>query len=546
MRDPKNGKRFKEISDGILDTIWRSCPVAATLYGIHEYDHTIGDVSADAFREYALTFRNYAEALLAEVDVSQMDKDEEIDYHMAVSFALSNNISLELQRPWMNDPSLYASLCIWGCYSLITRESTPLDDRMRSILSRLREIPDALQIAQSNITNPSLVHSQVALEVTQGGSGFFRYMIPEAAALTPSLQADVLKANEAAISAFENYERWLLETVIPNADGDFAVGHEVYEQLISVEHLLEYSPSDLVTLGEKVLADAQKEIQKIARTIDPNVTWQELVCLLKQDHPDKHSLLEAYRDEIQRAKTFVMERGLVAITAGEKLDVRETPQFERSTIPYAAYFPPAPFGGDRIGHFWVTPVDDQATQEDQESQLLGHCRYTIPIIALHEGYPGHHLQLTRSLDLKSRLRKQAMNSLLIEGWALYCEELMYEEGFYTDPRVRLFQLKDLIWRACRVIIDVGLHTGEMTFDEAVRMLVDTAHLEEINAVAEVKRYAMSPTQPMTYIIGKMIISDLRDQLKQKLGNRFCLKEFHNQLLSYGSIPPSLIALSMLD
>lgn len=172
--------------------------------------------------------------------------------------------------------------------------------------------------------------------------------------------------------------------------------------------------------------------------------------------------------------------------------------------------------------------------------------YAIPMIALHEGYPGHHVQLTRAMDSEHPLRKQVMNNSFLEGWALYCEQMMYEQGFYTDPRVRLFQVKDMLWRAWRVIIDVGMHTAGMTFDEAVRLLVDKARLEEENAVAEVKRYAMSPTQPMSYVIGKLLILDLRRRYKENVGPAFDLKDFHDRLLSYGTIPPTLIASRMIS
>jgi len=154
------------------------------------------------------------------------------------------------------------------------------------------------------------------------------------------------------------------------------------------------------------------------------------------------------------------------------------------------------------------------------------------------------MQSVKVTEIPSMIRRQMMNGLLVEGWALYCEELMREQGFYSDPRVELFQLKDLIWRACRVIIDVGLHTGQMTFREAVDMLVYVAAIEEVNAIAEVKRYAISPTQPMTYVIGKLLILDLRNRMKRRLGNDFNLKTFHDQLLSYGSAPPALIAEQM--
>ena len=541
----ENADRFARLSNEIPRTIWQLNPVDATALGIHDYDDTLGDVSAEAFHSYANTLKAQAEALRSDVNPSLLDDEQSLDYQLALSLASTNYVALECQRSWMNNPASYLSLGIWGCFALLLREFAPFEERASSMLSRMREIPNMLRMSKANIPDPPRVFVDVAIEVLRGGVAFFRNAVPKIAAEVPTLQNDLLKANDAAISAFDEYERWLREAVLPHADGRFAVGRDVYEQLLDVEHRLACSPDEIVLLGEKLLKDTTERIQEAAARIDPCVGWQDLVMRLKLEHPSKNTLADAYKAAIQSARDFVLERDLVTIPENERLEIRETPEFERSVTPYAAYMPPAAFEASRKGYFWVTPVDESAPADKQEEQLLGHCIYTIPVIALHEAYPGHHLHLTRAVSVKSPLCKQTWSNLSVEGWALYCEEMMHEQGFYTDPRVRLFQLKDLLWRACRAIIDVGLHTGEMTIKDAVQMLVETAHLENINAIAEVKRYAMSPTQPMTYTVGKKLLLDLRSQMSQKLGSRFDLKTFHDQLLSYGPIPPGLISQRML-
>ena len=545
MHVEDNRRRFAKIADQILRTIWQSSPVCATLYGIHEYDSTLGDLSADGFHRYARTFEGCLDALQSEVSPVLLDSEQATDYYVALSLASSNLIALDRQRLWMADPGLYASTAIWGCVSLLTRDFAPYEDRLRSMLDRMREIPDALMLSRGNISHPPSVFVQIALEVMQAGLSFFRNVVPGIAQRTTSLRKDLLAANEAATSALEAYDQWLRDTVLPNADGDFAVGCDVYEQFLLAEHYLTYNAHDLVFLAERVLNETLEQIKQVARSIDPSLSWQQLVDKLKRDHPSKDALVSSYRDAVESARDFVMERDLVTLSPGEHLEVGETPEFERPALPYAAYFPPAPFEASRNALLWVTPIDQSAPEEHQQAQLLGHCSYTIPMIALHEGYPGHHVQLTRAYDSTSALRKQAANNLLVEGWALYCEEMMHEQGFYSDPRVRLFQLKGLLWRVCRIIIDVGLHTGDMTLHEAVRMLVDVARLEEVNALVEVRRYTLTPTQPMSYVVGKLLILGLRDHMKEKLGSAFDLKAFHDKLLDFGSIPPTLIAQKML-
>jgi len=546
MHIDENRRRFVEIADRILHTIWQSGPVWATLNGIHEYDHTLGDLSADGFCRCARTFKAYVEALQSEVNPDLLDPEEATDYHVALSLASSSLIALDSQRLWMSDPSLYASTAIWGCFGLLTRDFAPYEERLRLMLDRMREIPDALMLSRGNISHPPSVFVQAALEVTQAGLSFFRNAVPRIAESAPVLHSELLAANDAAASAFEAYEEWLRKAVLPNADGDFAAGCDVYQQLLLAEHWLTYSPNDLVLLGERVLSETIEQIKEVAGSIDPSVTWQELVESLKKDHPPKDGLVQAYREAMESARDFVVERDLVTILPTEHLEVSETPEFERPMLPYAAYFPPAPFEAGRDALLWVTPIDGSLPEDRQQAQLLGHCTYTIPMIALHEGYPGHHVQLTRAFDSPSALRRQALSNLTVEGWALYCERMMHEQGFYSDPRVRLFQLKGLLWRACRVIIDVGLHAGDMTLDDAVRMLVEVARLEEVNALTEVRRYTITPTQPMSYVIGKLLILDLRDQMKQRLGGSFDLKAFHDRLLDCGSIPLPLILQKMLS
>ena len=177
--------------------------------------------------------------------------------------------------------------------------------------------------------------------------------------------------------------------------------------------------------------------------------------------------------------------------------------------------------------------------------MRGHVLPGIPVTTVHEGYPGHHLQISLANRVRSSVRRQVWTPVMVEGWALYCEEMMGEQGFYADPRTRLLQLKDHLWRACRVVIDVGLHTEKLSFEEAVRMLVEVARLEPAGATGEVKRYTKTPTQPLSYAVGQREIRALRDEVRAAEGGRFSLGRFHDRLLQYGSIPISLIRARLL-
>jgi uncharacterized protein (DUF885 family) len=320
----------------------------------------------------------------------------------------------------------------------------------------------------------------------------------------------------------------------------FSIGRELFDFKLKTEHLLSYDTESLLAFGEGAVRETIAALERTAREIDPSESWVSLVEALRIDHPPESTLLAEYRRGVDEARRFVVERNLVTMPAEDRLDVIETPAFLRPTVPYAAYMPPGPFDRGQRGLYYVTPINPQLASDERAEQLLGHNRYAMLLTNVHESYPGHHLQLLIANEARSIVRKLLENTVLIEGWALYCEQLVLDEGMTTDPRVRLFQLKDQLWRACRVVIDVKVHTGRMTFDEAVEMLVGVAYLERPSAIGEARRYTQSPTQPMSYLTGKHQIMELREREKRRLGAQFDLRAFHDRLLSYGSIPVSLV------
>ena len=304
---------------------------------------------------------------------------------------------------------------------------------------------------------------------------------------------------------------------------------------------MQETSDDLLEIGQEAIEEARRELAAVAERIEPGTDWETLVTRFKATHPAPDGLIAAYQTEMQKARNFVEFHRMMTLPTDESLRVVSTPVWARPLLPYAAYMPPAPFEVRQAGEFWVTPLPDNATPEQQEALLQGHCTYTIPTIALHEAYPGHHLQISRANQTPSRFRRHfAHSNLFIEGWALYCEELMWEHGFLSDPRIRLMQLKARLWRACRVVLDVQMHTRGMSLADAAQFLQEVAKLEEVHAQAEVRRYALSPTQPMTYVMGYRALMALRDESMRRLGTRFLARRFHDQLLNEGSLPPTLL------
>jgi len=375
---------------------------------------------------------------------------------------------------------------------------------------------------------------------------FLQALIPAFAAQASSaaLTRDIEEANAKAIEAVQDYLAHV-ESLLPRSGPEFATGREVFDYLLRRRHYLDYDADTLHAKGWELFNDTLRQMEETARRIDPSQTWEEIVGRLKGDHPEPGTLLDTYREEMARSRQFVIDHGIVDIPPGEELVIEETPAFERAIIPYAAYLPPAPFEKEQVGRFWVTPVDTSASPETQEQQLRDHNNFGIPVTALHEAYPGHHLQLCWANRAGSDIRKVIDSTLFAEGWAFYCEELMEDLGFISGPEYRLIRLKDQLWRAGRIILDTALHTKGMTVDEAVDFFVTKVHMERPNALAEVRRYTSTPTQPMSYLIGKLEILKLVEDYKAAKGAAFNMRAFHNELLSHGTIPPAVVRRIML-
>ena len=386
---------------------------------------------------------------------------------------------------------------------------------------------------------PELV--EIALRSVPAGAAFLRVgtraMVPTASALERAAERAFRPAAEAAANALEAYALWLEKDLLPKACGAFAIGRDAVDEWLKQKELLDHDAASLRVWGDELYGETEAALNAAAMELG-HQDWRAAVEALRQDHPTEETLVETYRGEMERSRLAVATSGLATVPYGEDLVVEAMPEFQRPTYPYAAYVGAGPFESSRRGRFWVTLPDASDDEKTRRERLEGHPRAGIAVIACHEGYPGHHLQLTVAADQPSLARKAIRSNLMVEGWGLYVEELMTELGYLDSPQTRLLRLKDLLWRASRVTVDVGLATGEMSFDEAVRFMVDRARLETPNAVAEVRRYTLNPLQPSSYTLGREAILALRDKARAA---GWGMRLFHDRLLGAGSLPPKLLA-----
>jgi len=533
--------QFDAIVDEYLLRFFAQNPIGATAVGIHDHDNELGDYSAAGFEQRLQTDEQTLKRLQTDLKPADLDPRRDTDYRL-FTHHLEADIRLAKARPeWRLQPSSYAWAAYGGVHLLMLRDHAPLAVRVAQMASRLRQVPAALEEARRNLDNPPRLWTETALESLAGGVGFIE-SLPALLGPQAPQAADALDRGVAeAVAALRGYGEFLKDELLPRSTGDFALGAALFDYRLTHEHFLPWTGADLIGIGERVFGETVAEMEAVAARLDKSRPWTAILDDLKNDHPTREQVMPEYIGAMARAKDFVRANDLATLPEDDALELIDTPAFLRPIIPYGAYMWPAPFEQKQKGYFYVTPVSGDLDAVETKERLRGHNRGHMALVALHEAYPGHHLQLVRSNGHASKLRKVIHSTVFAEGWALYCEEMMHEVGYYPNDGVRLLQLRDQLWRAGRVVVDVKLHSGAMGFDEAVDFMQQRCHIERPNAIAEVKRYTQSPTQPMSYIIGKLLIQEIRRTAERARGAGFSLKAFHDDLLSHGTIPPALVA-----
>ena len=291
---------------------------------------------------------------------------------------------------------------------------------------------------------------------------------------------------------------------------------------------------DILALGWQKLEEEHAARAAAAREVDPDASEAEVIDRIKSDHPaDFDGALDAYREAMLRARQHLIDQDLVTIPDDERIDVIPTPEYLRNVVPFAAYFSPATFDRDAKGIYIATPSVDGDPHAMREHNIA-----SVSNTSVHEAYPGHHLQLDVARRHPSLTRLMADAPEFVEGWGMYSELMMREHGFDAGPAFRVMLHTDAIWRACRIILDVRLHRGEIGIDDAVDFMVEHTSFERPNAAAEVRWYTYRPTYPMSYLLGRTLLLQLRADEQARLGDAFSLKGFHDALLRNGSLPVS--------
>lgn len=527
---------FASLIDQFLQESFEDSPVTATSLGADGFDDKLPELSAAAFQRRNEWVDAWESKLSAVAD-DGLALDEQIDRDLVLSSLKGSQVMRDWQA-YKRDPAIYLGPGLSGVFSLFLHRVHPEGELAAAAAARLAQVPQLIEDGKKNL-DASLA-SPLIVERAKGqcaaGIAYFRKLVPQEVAGEDDRQK-LTEAGEIAARAYEDFAKFL-DAFASDASGDWAIGETRYSALLQEKEKLGYGADDMLEKGKAAYAELDEQMSRFGKDNLGNADWRTLILDLNKDHPSTpEEMRVAYEEWTERARQFLIDNDLVTLPAGEKCLVVPSPHFQRPVLAVASYNPPPAFKPSLTGYFFVPFPPEGTSEEEVQKRLESNARHSIPTTAIHEAYPGHHWHLVKMQENPSKIRKVIWTSYFVEGWALYTEKMMREEGVYDDPRDEINYFDARIFRAARIVVDTSLHTGKMSFDEAVEFMMKNANLSEPTAKAEVGRYCSWPTQAPSYLTGSIEIERMRDDwFAKKMGS---LKQFHDKIATSGGLPIGL-------
>jgi uncharacterized protein (DUF885 family) len=522
-------------------------PVGASFYGLTEWDGRLPDLTAAGFaaREAAAAgwlerFSSWGSGGPSEGHSPgpspALSPEQRIDLALLQAH-LGQQVATADFAAWRRYPTAYLENGVFELFVHGTRDEAAAVD---AAVHRLAQVPDALAAGRENL-EPALVDAELvrqwAVPNAAAQAAFMREGLAGFVA-DPGRRAELEQAGAAAATAYDGYVEYL-EELAGRATGSFVFGEERYDSVLRIGEGFDFGARTLREMGREQVDSLTARLAALAEEIDGTPDWPAVVDRLRDDHPaSMDELLESYRNETDRARAFVRTNGLMSIPEGEECAVEPAPLFLRAAAPVASYFPPASFGPASSGTFNVPFTPDGASALEQEARLRSNSFFEIPGVTAHEAYPGHHLHFAASQGTNA-LRQVLHSTYMIEGWGLYVENMMGEQGYYESPAVRLGQLSMRLFRAGRIVVDTSLHMGEMSIGEATTFMAERCGFPVPTAAREVLRYCSYPTQASAYLTGALEIERMARQWTE--AEKGTLAAFHDALTRSGKLPLGVAA-----
>ncbi|MGW4468323.1 DUF885 domain-containing protein [Nonomuraea sp. NPDC004354] len=514
--------------DEFLTWYFNRNPVSATLLGAEGHDRTLGDYTEQGLLAYEREQAAWLERL-ATWETPTLD--DEIDRDLAASH-LRGELALATWPWWRRDPTAYLGGIFSSLFVPFQRALKPEHELVEAAVAQLGEVPGVLAACRTNL-DPDLASDlqvQRALGQARTARGLVTRTIPAMIA-DEAARARFLAAAEPAADAFDAFVTFLENFT---AGGTWRMGEKLYSTLLTEKELLGYGAAGLHERGRQQVALLDGQMQEAARRFDGSADWRAALAILADDHPPTLEAMRAeYEAETQRAREFVRERDLVTFPEGEECLVLPSAEYNRPILSVAHYIAPPPLTSSRRGYFFVPYTPDGFTDEQVRQRLRTNSRFQMPAISVHEAYPGHHWHLAHKAGNPRTIRKVFSTPYFNEGWGLYVEKMISEQGYFDTPATELGFLDARIFRAARMVVDTALHCEDMSIADAEAYMLANSSLSPETAKGEVNRYCAWPTQAPSYLTGALEIDRISGAFTGSL------KEFHDRIAGSGSLPLGL-------
>jgi uncharacterized protein (DUF885 family) len=544
----RQDEAFQKIAHDYIERYLRANPEEATELGDHRFDGQLTDYSAEARAKDLAAQKEFHDKLNA-IDGSQLTGANIVDLPI-----LRENIDYkifqaeELKEPDWN-PLVYNQSLANSLYLLVARDFAGPEKRIPNLRQRMEGIPRVIAQAKGNLHNPPRVHTETAIEQTEGAINLIREGLAPLLDRAPQMKDGLAPLQERIAAALEDYKKWLQDDLLPRSDGDFRLGAEKFRKKLRFALASDLSMEEIMKRAQADLQQSQNAIYETALPLykkyfpktdkatlaDKKKVTVAVLDKLAEKHPDDNTIVGYAQKIVGEATDFVKSHNLVTVPE-TPLDVIVMPEFKRGTgIAYCDS--PGPLEQNGKTFFAVEPTPKDWSKERKESFYREYNNYMVRDLTVHEAMPGHYLQLAHANEFEAPTLVRAIfrSGTFIEGWAVYCEQLMAEQG-YGDPEVKMQQLKMRLRVICNAILDQSIHAGNMSEQEAMALMMKQGYQQEGEAIAKWKRARLTSAQLSTYFVGVTEHLDLRDREKAKAGASFDQKKYNDQVISYGSPP----------
>ncbi|HZT83616.1 MAG TPA: DUF885 domain-containing protein [Gemmataceae bacterium] len=543
-----------------LDAEFRQRPLTATQLGDHRFDHLLDDLSPQARAAWAERTRKALDDLPRQVDYQKLSRPGQIDYeilrhHLTYSLWLAENT-----KPFEQDPRTYNDYISDSTFLLLTQSTLPKERNVRNAAARMAFIPRVVAAAKEGLRNPPRVFVETAIRQNRGAIAYYESGIFEAAG-EPAQLSELGPPAKKVVAALKEYQQFLEKDLLPRSKGDWRIGKEKFCKKLELELDAGLTADEVLKEAETEFARVEREMYVVARQLwaqaypgkplppddaeGRRAAITQVLARYNRDHGKVEDLVKDARATVERVKKFIAAKDILRLPEPDRCRVIEMPEFQRgNTIAYLN--PSPPLDPKASSHYAVSPPPRDWDARRVASFMEEYNAHMLQILTIHEGYPGHYVQLEYSNRHPSFIRRVLQSGVFAEGWAVYTEQMMLDQGYGGGSLpLRLNQLKFYLRAVANAILDHRMHCGEWTDEQALRFLTERAFQSEGEARLKVIRAKQSSCQLSTYFVGRTAFCRLRQKVQRELGDRFELGRYHEAVLAHGTLPvkylPELVA-----